>query len=116
MERYALLWLLNAVVLLALEMWQGLLNAIGHVLGVVYPVTALFVIALGFVLALLIHFSLVISQLANQNKLLAQHIGLLQQQMQEQQEQRTGFAAPMSSIGGRGKHHSASRGARAASL
>jgi len=84
LERYALLWLLSTFVLLALETWQGLLNTIGRLMGVVYPVTALFVIALGFVLVLLIHFSLVISQLAKQNKLLAQRIGLLQQELHDQ--------------------------------
>ena len=63
---------------------DALLNTIGRLMGVVYPVTALFVIALGFVLVLLIHFSLVISQLAKQNKLLAQRIGLLQQELHDQ--------------------------------
>jgi hypothetical protein len=40
------------------------------------------VIAFGFILVLLLHFSLVISRLADQNKVLAQRLGLLQQRVE----------------------------------
>jgi hypothetical protein len=88
MERYALLWLFASAVLLALAVWKGLLETIAHAIGIYYAPSALFVIAFGFILLLLLHFSLVISRLADQNKILAQRLGLLQQRLEEQEAQR----------------------------
>lgn len=84
MERYALLWLLAASVLLALAIWRDLLELLASAVGIYYAPSALFAIAFGFVLVLLLHFSLVISRLADQNKVLAQRLGLLQQQVESQ--------------------------------
>jgi hypothetical protein len=83
MERYALLWLFSSAVLLALALWKGLLETLAHAMGIFYPPSALFVIAFGFILVLLLHFSLVISRLADQNKILAQRLGLLEQRLDE---------------------------------
>jgi hypothetical protein len=84
MERYALLWLFASAVLLLLAAWKGLLNEIAHAIGIYYAPSALFVIAFGFILLLLLHFSLVISRLADQNKVLAQRLGMLQQRFDAQ--------------------------------
>ena len=81
MERYALLWMFSAVVLLALAIWKGLLESIARAIGIFYAPSAIFVIAFGFVLLLLLHFSLVISRLSDQNKILAQKLGLLERRM-----------------------------------
>jgi hypothetical protein len=81
MERYALLWLLASGVLLALAVWRDLLQTIASAIGIFYAPSALFVVAFGFILVMLLHFSLVISRLADQNKVLAQRIGLLNQQL-----------------------------------
>jgi hypothetical protein len=83
MERYALLWLLSAAILLGLAIWRNLLEDISGLIGIAYAPSALFVIAFGFILVLLLHFSLVISRLADQNKVLAQRLGLLQQRLDE---------------------------------
>ena len=77
MERYALLWLFSTAVLLGLAVWKNLLQRVASTVGIYYAPSALFVIAFGFVLAMLLHFSLVISRLADQNKVLAQRLGLL---------------------------------------
>jgi hypothetical protein len=83
MERYALLWLFSSAILLALALWRGLLETIAAAIGIYYAPSALFVIAFGFILVLLLHFSLVISRMADQNKVLAQRLGLLQQRLDE---------------------------------
>ncbi len=83
MERYALLWLFASAVLLLLAVWKDLLDRIAHAIGIYYAPSALFVIAFGFILVLLLHFSLVISRLADQNKVLAQRMGMLQQRLDE---------------------------------
>jgi hypothetical protein len=86
MERYALLWLFASTVLLGLSVWRGLLETVASAVGIFYAPSALFGVAFGFVLVLLLHFSLVISRLADQNKVLAQRVGLLQQHLDAQAE------------------------------
>lgn len=83
MERYALLWLLSAATLLTFAVWRDLLEVFSGAVGIVYAPSALFAVALGFILALLLHFSLVNSRLTDQTKILAQRIGLLEQQIDD---------------------------------
>jgi len=90
MERYALLWLFSAAVLLGLAVWRGALDLFAKSVGIFYAPSALFAVALGFVLVLLLHFSLVISRLAEQNKVLAQRVGIMQQQLDELLLERSG--------------------------
>ncbi len=83
-ERYALLWLLTGVVLLVLSAWRGGLNTIANWVGVeTYPPAILFAVASLFILAVLLHYSTVISKLADQNSLLAQRLALLESRVDE---------------------------------
>jgi hypothetical protein len=82
MERYALLWLASTAVMLALAVWRDGLEALARVVGIAYAPSALFALAFAVVLVMLLHFSLVISRLSEQNKVLAQRIGLLQQRIE----------------------------------
>ena len=84
MERYAILWLVASITLLVLALWQGLLTKLSHAVGIHYPPSALFGVAFLFVLVLLMHFSMTISRLADQNKMLAQRLALLQQRLDEE--------------------------------
>ncbi|HEX4115924.1 MAG TPA: DUF2304 domain-containing protein [Solirubrobacteraceae bacterium] len=86
MERYALLWLLSAVVLLALAIWSSALASISHAIGVIYPPNALFFIAIGFILLLLLHFSSAVSRLSDQTETLAQRQALLDERLRLQEE------------------------------
>jgi hypothetical protein len=86
MERYALLWLFSTLLLLVLSVWSGLLNSLASALGISYPPSALFAVAFGVVLVLLIHFSLAVSRISDQNKVLAQRLGILQRRVQEQHD------------------------------
>lgn len=81
LERYALLWLFAAAVLLGLSVWGDLLDRISKAVGVQYGPAALFAVALGFVVVLMLHFSLVISRLTDQNKILAQRVALLERRI-----------------------------------
>src|SRR4051794_5195312 len=78
LERYAILWLVSATALLALAAWKGLLEKISHAVGIYYAPSALFVIAFGFILVLLLHFSVAVSRLGEQSKVLAQRWALLE--------------------------------------
>lgn len=96
LERYALLWMGSAFVLLALGVWQGLLSTVADAIGIAYPPSALFVIAFGFILMLLLHFSVAVSRLADQSKVLAQRLALLEQRHHELERayEQTGAPAP----------------------
>jgi hypothetical protein len=87
LERYALLWLFSAGALLALAAWKGLLEKVANAIGIFYPPSALFVIAFAFILILLLHFSVAVSRLAEQSKVLAQRLALLESRHRELEEQ-----------------------------
>jgi hypothetical protein len=92
LERYALLWLLSAVVLLGLAIWRGALDKIAAQLGVAYPPNALFIVAFGFVLWMLLHFSIAVSRLSDQSKILAQRMALLEERMRRREAVDVGSA------------------------
>ena len=83
-ERYALLWLATGVALTILSAWRDGLNTIAGWLGVrSYPPAVLFAVGGLFVLAVLLHYSTVISRLSDQNVLLAQRLALLERDVRE---------------------------------
>ena len=83
-ERYALLWVLTGVVLVVLSAWRGGLNTIAGWVGVqTYPPAVLFAVSLLFVLAVLLHYSTVLSKVTDQNVILAQRVALLELALSE---------------------------------
>jgi hypothetical protein len=86
-ERYALLWLVTGLVLTALSAWRSGLNTMAGWLGVRgYPPAVLFAVGIIFILAVLLHYSTVISKLSDQNTVLAQRLALLEQQVRSRGE------------------------------
>jgi hypothetical protein len=86
LERYALVWLFSSAVLLGLAIWRGALDKIAEQIGVAYPPNALFIVAFGFVLWMLLHFSIAVSRLSDQSKVLAQRLALLEERMRRQEK------------------------------
>ena len=82
-ERYAILWLLTGGVMFVLAIWRDALAKIADVAGIAYPPSALFVLVSLFILAVLLHYSTVISTLSDQNKILAQRLALLERDLEE---------------------------------
>lgn len=105
MERYAILWLLAGATVLVLALWQGLLTSLSHLAGIYYPPAALFAVAFLFVLVMLGHFSLTVSRLSDQNKVLAQRLALLQQRLDQQSEEATRSLEPVADRTGRESSH-----------
>jgi hypothetical protein len=83
LERYALLWLGATIVLFMLAVWTGLLESLTRLVGIATPSNALFLAAFAFVLVLLLHFSLAISRLSDETKILAQQLARLDQEASE---------------------------------
>jgi hypothetical protein len=79
-ERYALTWLLSTGLLLVLAVWREGLAKLADLLGIAYPPNALFLAAGGFVLLTLLHFSVAISRLSEETKVLAQEVARLDQE------------------------------------
>ena len=87
-ERYALLWVATALVLLVFALWRDGLNVVAKTVGIAYPPSALFLIAAVFILVVLLHYSTAISELSERNLMLAQRIALLEQRLKEGEAQR----------------------------
>jgi hypothetical protein len=102
LERYAIVWFAAGVCVLVLALWKGLLTTLSHAAGIYYPPSALFAVAFLFVLVMLVNFSTTVSRLSDQNNKLAQHLALLQRQLEERDadgrggDARVGTGAPAS--------------------
>ena len=86
LERYALVWIFSAIALLALAIWRDLLEGVAATVGIYYAPSALFVIAFGFILVLLLHFSVAVSRLADQSKVLAQRLAISEERSRHLQD------------------------------
>jgi hypothetical protein len=94
-ERYALLWLITGGVILILSAWRDALRLVSEQIGIAYPPSALFIVGFLFILVVLLHYSTVISELAEKNVRLAQDIALVEERLrmherEEQGERATG--------------------------
>ncbi len=77
-ERYALLWLVTAAVMLVLSLWRSGLDTLAGLAGIAYAPSALFAVGAVFVVVVLLHYSTVISRLSDENAILAQRVALLE--------------------------------------
>ena len=85
-----MLWLATGVVLLVLSAWRSGLNTIADWVGVTgYPPAVLFAVATLFILAVLLHYSTVISELSERNTTLAQRLALLEKRLEDEGLQET---------------------------
>lgn len=82
-EEYSLLWLITAGVLIILSISRPLLDVLANLIGIFYPPSALFVVAVIFVLLILLHFSMVITRLTQENKEIAQQVALLRYELSQ---------------------------------
>jgi hypothetical protein len=92
-ERYALVWMAASLVLLVLAIWKDLLYSVSKAVGIYYPPNALFVIAFGFLLLLLLHLSAAVSRLSDQITVLAQRLALLEEQSSSERSSGGGSGA-----------------------
>ena len=81
LERYALLWLAVGIALVVLGAWRGLLTRVSQAIGIAAPPNALFAVGLGFLLIIVLNFSVAVSRLTDQSKILAQRLALLEERL-----------------------------------
>lgn len=81
-EGYALLWLFSGVVLVVFSLWRQGLEVLAEILGIYYAPTALFVMAFGFVMLLLLQQSAWICALERRDRQLAQQLCLMAHELE----------------------------------
>lgn len=82
-EEYSLLWILTGLVIMVFAVWETGQELLSGLIGIAYPPSTMFLFGLVFIVFLLLHFSTVISKLAEQNKTLAQKIAILEEDIHE---------------------------------
>lgn len=75
-EEYSLLWFTMSIFLLYLSFDRFAIDRLGRVLGIAYPPSVLTLMTTGFTFLLLLHLTVVITRLSEQNKELIQEMGL----------------------------------------
>ena len=88
-EEYAILWLLTSLAIAVLSLWPGLVPIISKLTGFYY-LTAVLGIIFVFLIALLMHYSIVISKVKEVNKELIQRYALLERKVTEIELKRGG--------------------------
>lgn len=78
-EEYAIIWIVCSVILIAFAFWRKGLDVISKLIGIADPPNLVFTGAIFAILIYLLHLSVVVSKLQEQNKTLAQDIALLKE-------------------------------------
>lgn len=76
-EEYAIVWIVCTAVLIVFSFWRKGLDVVSDMLGIQAPPNMVFTGAIFAVLIYLLHLSVTVSKLQEQNKKLAQDIALL---------------------------------------
>jgi hypothetical protein len=81
-EHYAIIWLLTAVSMFIFGIWPDSLNIISRIVRL-HHLTTLFIVAFLFLLAIVLHFTLAISQLFDRNRRLTQEVAWLRYELEQ---------------------------------
>lgn len=82
-EKYALLWLLVAVVVAVFAVAPGLFNRLAHAVGVINPPDLLTVLAALFLLVVCVYLSWEVGRLEDKARLLAQELAILRKDVED---------------------------------
>jgi hypothetical protein len=73
---HSILWLFVGLILTVMSFWQGLADKIAFLVGIEYPPSLFFAVAIFFALLMLFYYSVEISKLKEQNKILNQELSI----------------------------------------
>lgn len=82
-EKYSLIWFAAGIVMIVFSLWRDLLDKTAALFGVAYAPALLFMVAMFFGFVLMVHFSVVISSMAEKIKILAQEVAILKKEIQD---------------------------------
>lgn len=86
-ENYAILWVLTALVLSAAPLLIDYLDELAHAVGIHYPPAFIYTVAIMFIMVLLLNFSVIVSKLSEQNKVLIQEQGIMKKRILDLEQQ-----------------------------
>lgn len=75
-EEYSLLWLALALVFIYLSFDRWAIDRLADLVGIAYKPSVLILVVIGFMTLILVHITIVITRLSDQNRDLAQELGL----------------------------------------
>jgi hypothetical protein len=84
-EHYAIIWLLTAVSIFIFGIWPNSLNVVSRIVRL-HHLTTLFLVAFLFLLAIVLHFTLAISQIFDRNRRLTQEVAWLRFELEQLRE------------------------------
>jgi len=73
---HSIIWLAVSVTILVAAIWQNLADQVALFVGIEYPPALFFAMAIFFSLVILMHFSIELSRLKDQNKTITQELAL----------------------------------------
>jgi len=97
-EHYAIIWLLTAVSIFIFGIWPNSLNVVSHIVRL-HHLTTLFLVAFLFLLAIVLHYTLAISQLFDRNRRLTQEVAWLRFELEQLREGQRSFRMDTSQPG-----------------
>ncbi len=100
-EEYSLLWLFFGMVFLTLSIWREGLDVIAGIVGIAYAPATLFLVLIMAVYVILLHYSVVISKLTENNRRLIQEVGILAYQVKEMRKELSGNSGEKASEPGK---------------
>ncbi len=74
-EEYSILWFATAVVFLYMSLDRYAVDRLGNLFGIAYKPTIILLIIAGFITLVLVHITVVITRLTDQNKEMIQELG-----------------------------------------
>lgn len=80
---FALLWLFLGLLFLLVGVFRSALEGLAEITGILYAPAALLLLLILGIFLILIHYSTIISKLAEQNKILTQELALLKHQIHQ---------------------------------
>ena len=87
-EEYSIVWIACTALLILFSFWRNGLEVMAHLVGVYEAPNLVFTGAIFAVFIYLLHLSVVVSRLHNQNKQLAQDIALLKKEVNDLKEKK----------------------------
>ena len=82
-EEYAIIWIVCSILLIVFSFWRSGLDVVSNFIGIKAPPNLVFTGAIFAVLVYILHLSVVVSKLQEQNKKLAQEIALMNEKLRE---------------------------------
>ena len=85
-EEYAFVWVICTAVLILFSIWRDGLEIVSKILGIYSPPNMVFTGAIFAILIYLLHLSVTVSKLTQNNKTLAQELALLKEQLKSKKD------------------------------